>query len=234
MVIPRRERLRAATTDEIKAIARQQMTQQGAAAISLRAIAAQMGMTAPALYRYFSSRDELLTVLILDAYNSLADSLQVARDGTTSEDAARRLWNTLLAYREWALAYPVDYALIFGSPIPGYHAPGDDTIPTAQRTMGIMLELMLEVYRQYQLKPISGTAEQTKALHTQLAEWKQRLEREYPLELLHAALAAWAKLQGLITLELFGHFRFILPDPAELYRQELLDLYKRLGMNYQP
>jgi AcrR family transcriptional regulator len=112
----RRERLRAATTSEIKQIARQQMAQKGAAALSLRAIAREMGMTSPALYRYFASRDDLVTALIVDAYNSLADALEAARHGCPPTDHKQRLLEMGLAYRNWAISHAQDYTLIFGTP----------------------------------------------------------------------------------------------------------------------
>ena len=100
----RRERLREATRDEIKAAARQQMKAEGSAAISLRAIARDLGMTAPALYRYYNSRDDLITALIVDAYTSQADWLERACALLPAGDHAGRLLMFVLAYREWSLA----------------------------------------------------------------------------------------------------------------------------------
>src|SRR5262249_49131651 len=116
----RRQRQRLATIEEIKQIARQHMRDQGAAAVSLRSIAKYLAVTHPALYRYFDRRDDLITALILDAYHALAEALATARDTAPADDSAARLLAACLEYRDWALAHPVDYALIFGNPIPGY------------------------------------------------------------------------------------------------------------------
>src|SRR5262245_45041432 len=125
----RAERLREAAIAEIKAIARQQMAEQGQAALSLGAIARAMGMTTPALYRYFESRDALITALIIDAYEALAIALEQADSATRSDDYATRFRAMARAYRDWAVAHPHEYALIYGTPIPGYHAPRERTVP---------------------------------------------------------------------------------------------------------
>ncbi len=133
MASSRRERLHEATREEIKMIARQQMAAQGPASISMRGIAAQMGMSAPFLYHYYQSRDELVTALIVDAYTLLAESLEQADASHSSQDLADRALAILLAHRKWAVTHPIDYALIFGNPIPGYRAPEQVTIPAARR-----------------------------------------------------------------------------------------------------
>src|SRR6476660_9180340 len=115
MTQTRRERLRDATYAEIKSIARRQMAEQGAASLSLRAIAAEMGVTPPALYRYYKNRDELVTALIVDAYNDMADTLVAADTGHPATDYAGRFLAVALAYREWAVTHAADYALILGT-----------------------------------------------------------------------------------------------------------------------
>src|SRR5581483_8391775 len=135
MIPKRAERLRDAAINEIKAIARQQMADQGQAALSLGAIARAMGMTTPALYRYFEIRDALVTELILDAYGALATTIEQADAAAPNADYAARLRATASAYRSWAVAHPHDYALIYGTPIPGYHAPRERTVPVAARIL---------------------------------------------------------------------------------------------------
>lgn len=142
MAETRRERLRTATIIEIKEIARRHMAEKGAAALSLRAIAREMGMSSPALYRYFASRNDLVTALIVDAYNGFADALQAARDGRAQDDHAGQLSAVAYAYRDWALAAPQEYALIFGTPIPAYEAPPDMPSPAAARSMSVFLGVL--------------------------------------------------------------------------------------------
>ena len=117
--VPRRERVRQATVEEIKAVARAQMAAEGTAGVTLRAIAREMGMTAPALYRYFGSRDDLVTALVTDAYDALADVMEAAVEAAGPGGHAERVRAAFGAFRTWGLERPTEFALIFGSPIPG-------------------------------------------------------------------------------------------------------------------
>lgn len=134
-----RARARAALTDEIKQAATRQIAQGGAAGISLRAIARELGMASSALYRYYSSRDELLTALIVDAYNDVADA---AEQAVREPGDFVAHWVAMASgIRDWARAHPHDYALIYGSPVPGYRAP-TETVPAAARVALVALGLL--------------------------------------------------------------------------------------------
>ena len=104
----------------IKAVARQQMAEHGTAGLSLRGIAREMGITAPAIYNYFPRLDDLITALIVDAFTALADAIEAAESAVQSEACGPKILASCLAYREWAIAHPVDFQLIYGNPIPGY------------------------------------------------------------------------------------------------------------------
>src|SRR6266705_5721272 len=134
-----RARRRAAATEEIKALARRQLAGHGPGGISLRAIARDMGTAPSALYRYFPSQSDLISALCVDAYESAADALAAARDAAPPGDHARAWAALCRAYRQWALARPADFALIFGTPQPGYQAPSEITAPAAARFTGIPL-----------------------------------------------------------------------------------------------
>ncbi|RIJ71186.1 TetR/AcrR family transcriptional regulator [Nakamurella silvestris] len=162
------------------------MSQDGASALSLKAIATQMGMTAPALYRYYSSRDELLTELILGAYAELADLVE--REGAGDAGLA----GIAEALRGWALTHPQKYLLLYGTPVPGYHAPDAATV-LAQRIFAPIL---------------AGFA----ALEGGSAEAPSSPAR---------SLRFWTRLHGVISLEVAGHFRGVEFDPAQLYRDEV-------------
>ena len=231
MASTRRERLRAATIDEIKQIARQHMAEKGAASLSLRAIAREMGMTGPALYRYFASRDDLVTALILDAYHSLAAALRSARDAAPEDDHAARVLQTAHAYRNWALAHPADYQLIFGTPIPGYHAPPEITDPAAAQSMMVFISILDSTYRAGALRQEEVTPE----LIAQLQPWIDKFGYPGPLAVVHLALAGWAQLHGLVSLELFGHL--CAPDAggdaAALFETEIRVMMVRMGIGEQ-
>jgi len=232
MPLTHRERVRAATITEIKEIACRHMAEKGAAALSLRAIAREMGMTSPALYRYFASRDDLVTVLIVDAYNALADALEAARDACTQDDHAGCLAAIAHAYRSWALASPQEYALIFGTPIPAYEAPPDMTRPAAVRGMMVFLGILEAAQRSGQGDFTDVYADFSPDLQAQLQPWLDKLQFGGDPELLHLALGHWGLIHGLVSLEIFGHLD---PNMAKetsgaLYRAEIATLAKRLKL----
>ncbi len=232
MASTRRERIRAATITEIKKIARQHMAEKGAAALSLRAIAREMGMTSPALYRYFANRDALGTALIVDAYNALADALEAAREACTQDDHAGRLAAIAHAYRDWALASPQEYALIFGTPIPAYEAPPDVTSPAAARGMMVFLGV-LDAAQQSGKADLSDVhAAFSPALQGQVQPWIDKLNFSGDPALFYLALSNWGMIHGLVSLEIFGHLD---PNMAKetsgaLFRTEVETLAKRLKL----
>lgn len=136
-----RERVRAELIREITEIARRQLATEGAAGLSLRAVAREMGMVSSAIYRYFPSRDDLLTALIIDGYNAVGEAVERADAATAAEDFAGRWLAVCRAVRAWALAHPHEYALLYGSPVPGYEAP-QDTVPAAMRDTVVLARII--------------------------------------------------------------------------------------------
>ncbi|OQY28565.1 MAG: hypothetical protein B6243_11930 [Anaerolineaceae bacterium 4572_5.2] len=228
--LSRRERLRAATIDEIKTIAHQQMAEKGAATLSLRAIAREMGMTSPALYRYFASRDDLVTALIVDAYNSLADAMEAARSDCPPNDYRNCLLAIGLAYRDWALAHSQDYALVFGAPIPGYHAPKAITEPPAKRSMRVFITILATAAQAGKLHPTPAYANPPAKLQAQLLAWAKKYSLPPLVSVLYLALAGWSRLHGLVELEIFGHIDHVAKNAAELYRGEVLAFIEQAGI----
>ncbi|MFI6857974.1 TetR/AcrR family transcriptional regulator [Streptomyces sp. NPDC050416] len=210
-----RERYRAQLRAEIKERAWEQIAAAGAPGLSLNAIAKQMGMSGPALYRYFASRDELITELIRDAYRSLADTVSAAAASGADLAGLGR------ALRTWALDDPQRYFLIYGTPVPGYSAP-DDVTAIASEIMGALLDAA---------QP-AGTAADTPdaghpdtPLEAHLAEHRQwAADHPAPPAALRRALRFWTRLHGILSLELAGHFTGMGLDPAQLYENELRHL----------
>ncbi|MFC8732519.1 TetR/AcrR family transcriptional regulator [Luteimicrobium sp. NPDC057192] len=214
----RRDRYRAETRDEAKRIALDQLATGGQAALSLNAIARELGMTGPALYRYFSSRDELLTALIVDAYDDLGTTLTraiglAAPDGPGEQ--VRVLGRTM---RAWALAQPHRYLLLFGTPFSGYRAP-DAAIEAAQASLGSVMEAMGD------FEPREGRpAAPPTILEQQLerAPWiPEELRGAIPGAVLADVILSWTRLHGLIGLEVNGQFATMGFDPALLLEREL-------------
>jgi len=209
------------------------MAEQGAAALSLRAIARQMGLSAPALYRYFADRDALVSALIVEAFNALADSLAAAGEAQASAGMGARLWAIGLAYREWARAHPQDYLLIFGTPIPGYHAPAAITGPAAKRSFDVLAEVLrpakgrqhAPLRRAYQRAPGS--------LRAQVEAWRTRYGYDLGGAELLFALETWARLHGLVSLELVGQIEPFFGDVDQLYRLEMSKVLAEAGLRPQ-
>jgi AcrR family transcriptional regulator len=210
-----RQRARDQITREIKEEARRQLAAQGAQRLSLRAVARELGMVSSALYRYFPSRDDLLTALIIDAYDALGASAEAAvarRPGA----GGRARWRACChAIRDWAIASPHEYALIYGSPVPGYQAP-PETIDSAARVAvafaGILAGAPLRSPGPDDDRPLPGLlAGQAEKLSQDIARAgappapaSARLAPGVPPPVMARALVAWTQLFGMISFELFG------------------------------
>ena len=228
--LPRRERVRQATVEEIKTVARAQMAAEGTAGVSLRAIAREMGMTAPALYRYFGSRDDLVTALVTDAYDALADAMEAAVAAVPAGRHADRVRAAFGAFRAWGLEHPTEFALIFGSPIPGYVAP-EATRPAGTRYTNLLAGLLVEAHAAGALDPAGIDLRVPDALSRQLQDLQRRGGfRGAPVPVVAFGLSAWTRLHGLVTLEVFGHLAPAVGDGAALLQQELDAIIRQSGL----
>jgi len=226
-----RERARAELTQEIKQEARRQLAAHGAQGLSLRAVARELGMVSSALYRYFPSRDELLTALIIDAYDSLGEAAEAAGAVCPPADIRRRWRATCHAVRNWALAHPHEYALIYGSPVPGYQAP-QATIASATRVARVAGGLVADAWRDTRpaeaghpaasgtgasgAGPGSAPAPLPPVLAQQAASVADAIAPGVPGALIARLLIAWTQLFGMISFELFGQLVGS-ADPADAF-----------------
>ena len=226
----RRERIHSATLEEIKSIAWRQIAQFGACALSLRAIAREMEMTAPALYRYFKDRDALVTALIVEAFTSLGNSLIAARDAVLQGDHAGRLMATGMAYREWALAYPQRYTLIFGTPISGYQAPSEITVPAAARSLGVLIEVLDDARRADKLHLSADYLRSNSALLEQIEAWRGQVASQADPISHYLSLVIWSRVHGLVSLEIYQQYPPTIRSLSEIYRLEILEILKQFGM----
>ena len=166
----RRERLRTQARAEAKSLALQQLAEAGPSALSLNAIARQMGLTGPALYRYFADRDALLAELVVDAYADLADALEDEVEELRDARPADRFRAFAAAYRAWATSQPHRYRLLFDAPIPGFAAHSERLIAAAQRSMDTLLAILVD------LDPTPGAGEHRPInLDSQLRAWASRV-----------------------------------------------------------
>jgi AcrR family transcriptional regulator len=226
----RRGRKAEASAEQIKAIARQQMAAGGTGALSLRGIAREMDMTAPALYRYFPRLDDLITALILDAFNALADSMAEAAQQRPTHDYAGRLWDALLAYRGYARAYPVDFQFIYGSPIPGYSAPAELTVPAASRALVVVVECLQGALAAGLLQPLPEFEQMPAPVQERLELIAQRDGYTVPPAVLAIAARGWTYIHGVVMLEIFGHLDPVVGDVDAFYRFELASLFHSMGL----
>lgn len=243
-----RERARAELTREIKNEARRQLAESGADGLSLRAVARSLGMVSSALYRYFPSRDDLLTALIIDAYNAIGDAAESAAPAQGARAGARGQWTALCrAVRAWALANPHEYALIYGSPVPGYRAP-EATITPATRVPLAFVQVLRDALAAGELTPDESLPAQNPPprhlpprhlppqglLADQVAGLAAALAKpspgtpgtpeipEIPPGALVRVVIAWSMLFGMISFELFGQFVGSF-DPADALFEHAID-----------
>lgn len=216
---------------DIVRIGRGQLAEHGAAALSLRAIARELGVVSSAIYRYVADRDALLTLLVVDGYDELGDAV----DAALADEAGGSREQFLVlgrAVRAWALAEPATYALLFGSPVPGYAAPAEQTVAPGTRVPAAMLAIAADAYAAGALVPsVEGDVHPTRALGEGLDGIREQFEIELPDAVLTRGVLAWASLFGCISFELFGQYGPDgLGDPAALFEHHLACLAEQLGL----
>ena len=205
-----RDRARAELTEEIKAVARRHLAEHGSGALSLRAVAREVGMVSSAVYRYFPSRDDLLTALIIDAYNAVGAAAEQALVAPRRRGVVPRWLGVSQAIRAWALAHPHEYALIYGSPVPGYAAP-QDTIDPASRVAFTLLQIVVDGVASGEIAA-DNDAVTPRTVHADFAQLSATAAPGVPDAVLSRALLAWSQLFGSISLEMFGHLHNVIHD----------------------
>lgn len=238
-----RARVRAEMITEIKAAARRHLQTDGAN-LSLRAVARDMGMVSSALYRYFGSRDELLTALILDAYNDLADAVEAGDASVADRTRLRERWLAAArAVRGWALAKPAEYALLYGSPVPGYAAP-HDTAVAATRIAAVLVRILADGHASGALAAGRGHHDapwrardldcdvraDLARVRADLARVRDDLAPGLPEDLLLAGMAAWIHLFGTVSFELFGQFNNVIEARESFFGQQAELLADLIGL----
>ncbi|MFN3359731.1 MAG: TetR/AcrR family transcriptional regulator [Pseudomonas sp.] len=219
---------------QIKAVARRQMAEHGTAGIALRSIARELGITAPAIYNYFPRLDDLITALIVDAFTDLAATMEAAEDAAPSRRPAHRIVALCLAYRRWAVEHPLDFQLIYGNPIPGYVAPAEITIPLARRPFLRIFACFLEAFQAGELTIPAEYQAVPPGVAAHMAEWKRQSGIDMPDPLIALLMSGWARIHGMVQLELFNHLQPLVGDAAALYRYEIDALVQSLGMSIAP
>jgi AcrR family transcriptional regulator len=195
-----RERIEA----QIIELGRRHLVEHGAAGLSLRAIARDLGMVSSAVYRYVASRDELLTLLLVDAYSELADEVDRARDVVADEAWSEDVVAIARAAREWAIEHPASWALLYGSPVPGYHAPAERTVGPGTRVIGTLFDAVAAGIATGDIMLTNHAAPQP------ISSDFERLRHEFGFpgddSVIAKCFAIWAGVVGAISLEVFGQY----------------------------
>jgi AcrR family transcriptional regulator len=240
----RRDRLRAATREEIIATARRLLVAGGPEAASLRAIAREMGMTAPGLYRYFASHEELTRHVIAGIFTELAAGIQRAilqasppggpGPGGEAEALAVKMAAACRRFRRWSLEHRAEFALLFGVPLPGIDGEGFDVASEcAMAFAGTFFALFAEMWQKRPF-PVPADAEIDPGLRGQLARYRDSLGTGMPLGAVLTFLRCWTLLYGAVAMEVFGHISFALDDPEPMFEITLGDLAALVGLRYPP
>ncbi|WP_282819636.1 TetR/AcrR family transcriptional regulator [Curtobacterium flaccumfaciens] len=238
---------RQTVTADILAAARTRLTDEGPAALSLRAVARDVGMVSSAVYRYFPSRDDLLTALLITDYDELGAAVEAA--GAAAGPAPGARWVAMCrAIRDWSIAHPGDFALLFGSPVPGYAAPRETVVPATRTTLALVRvvadaagsgtsgasDSSVTSTPGVAGRPGSPTAPTAApgAAGPAVADGVATLRSfgiTLPDEVLVRTLMAWTTVFGTISFELFGHFVGSVSDPAAYFDQVIVRLADDLG-----
>jgi AcrR family transcriptional regulator len=249
-VASRRDRVRAATTQEIRQTARRILVEQGPEAVSLRGIAREMGMTAPALYRYFGSHEELIRHVIADIFTGLAEELSEAisaadetpfaggddppRPPATPGDMTEKIVAACRAFRRWALDHDREFTVLFGAPLPGLDDGRNDIADEcALKFADTFFGLFLELWRSHPF-PVPAPDEIDPGLCGQIARFRDGLGADIPIGAMLTFLRCWMRLYGAVSMEVFGHLGFALEDPAPMFEIVLAELAVLVGLEYPP
>jgi AcrR family transcriptional regulator len=224
-----RERVRAELTREITETARRQLATEGAAALSLRAVAREMGMVSSAVYRYFPSRDDLLTALIVDGYNAIGAAAEQADGACRRDDHPGRWLAACRAVRDWALAHPHEYSLVYGSPVPGYQAP-EQTIGPASRVAAVLGKIISDAQASGVLDPPALCPPPPDSFAPDAARLRESVLPEVPDEVAAWALTTWASVFGLVSFELFGQFENVVTDRGAYFDHAVRCLGRVVGL----
>ena len=205
--------------DAIKETAWKQIAESGAPALSLRAIARELKITAPAIYNYFPDRDALVTALIIDAYKSFGDSQLEARDAVPARDIPGQMQAIGIAYRTWAHTYPQRYQLIFGTPIPGYEAPLMEVLPSAARSLSALTSVVEQLRVAGKLK-VKTFPEVKGEYKVSFETWK-KYGGNVDLLSMSIAMVIWSRVHGIVSLEIANNIPPFGINGDELYLFEL-------------
>jgi AcrR family transcriptional regulator len=227
----RRARLRAETVTEIKEAGRRLLVTGGPTAISLRAIARSLGMTAPALYRYFASLDALILAIVTDLFEDLRATVAGAATDHGAEAPLVRVGHMARAFRRWSLDRPAEFALMFGSPVPGFTRFAEPSGPLNDAGARFGETFFTVLGEHHARHPLGGEAPALPepALRELFKPYLDTFGDRFPLPVIHLFVATWTRVYGIVAMEVFGHLRWTVTDVEPLFEVELARMVNRLA-----
>jgi AcrR family transcriptional regulator len=233
----RRERVRAATLDEIRRTARKLLVEEGAAGISLRAIGREMGMTAAALYRYYPSLEGLVNAVVADLYTDAREYMMAARDDAPPDEPDAQLFAVCRAFRRWSTAHPAEFQLMFTSPVLGVDAEPDDNDCGVHEAGSRFAETFANLFTAIWIRQpfaVPADDEISPALATQLRAYVDKIGAPLPLGAMKLFLSCWIRLYGMVAMEVSGHIHFAFTDVEPMFEAELAQVGAQLGVKKPP
>jgi AcrR family transcriptional regulator len=227
-----RQRAHAQTLEDITRIGREHLATGGAAGLSVRAVARDLGVVSSAIYRYVRSRDDLLTLLVVDGYDELGDAVDESEGAVARDDFRGRFVAIGRAVREWALREPATYALLFGSPVPGYQAPAERTTGPGTRVIGSLVRLWEDAHVAGAVAAPGTTPRISRALSADARRIRKELELSTPDDLVLRGVLGWAALFGCVSFEVFGQYgEDTFAAPRDLFEHQLQLLADATGLS---
>lgn len=233
MTRSRRDRLRQSTLAEIREAARTLLTTKGSAAVTINAVAREVGMSGPALYHYFSGHEELVQAVTADFFAELAAEMRAARDAHAGGSIAARLLAACRAMRAWAVAHPAEFGWIFASPVPSSVTRTPDS---PRNVAGREFELVFqeEIAKLWKTDPFPVPDDLAPPIREQLRVYKDQLGIELPVEALYVTTSCWIRLYGLLCMEVLNQLDYVYTDVGPIYEECLREMAETLGLHYEP
>ncbi|CAM4046512.1 TetR/AcrR family transcriptional regulator [Nocardia ninae] len=230
----RRERFRQATLEEIRTTARKLLIEEGSAAVTVNAVAREMGMSGPALYRYYPSHEALVEAVTADFYQELVATIEGARDDTVDESLSRRLLAMSRAMRGWAIAHRAEFGWMFASPAPPSGSAPDSPRQRAEHALEqSFLEQFVELWEERRF-PVPDIDELAPSLREQLFDYAPKVGRRLPAEAIYVFLSIWIRLYGLLCMEVLNQLVFAFADVEPVFEDCLREVFGQLGLEYEP
>lgn len=232
--VSRRDRARRTTFAEIHAAARRLLVTRGSSAVTINAVAREIGMSGPALYHYYASHDALVDAVTSEFYGELTRTMEQARDAVSGAPLGERLLATCRAMRQWATANPAEFEWVFARPVAARNRqPHSERRQAGQRFEWIFLDLLVELWDSHRF-PVPDLADLPESLRDQLSDYSAALDHRLPPEAAYVFLSGWTRLYGLLCMEVLHQLDFALPDPEPLYELYLRELFAELGLTPGP